>query len=345
MEAKKEKSFINLLRGLAIFLMLWGHSIQFCCAKQFDFFENPVFKTIYSFHMPLFMLISGYLFFFSQQKRDCEELILYKAKSLLYPILMGSILHYLLTNGIIALSHGWYVDVFLGPYLDSFWFLWSVIAASFAVAIAVKLTNNYLSQAILLILGTVLVALFPSWQASVYMYPYFVAGYLFGRNEEKLSKNFNITGAISVICFIVMLFFFEKKHYIYTSGLLGSGAIESIKIDIFRWAIGLFGSISVIYICKLLSPIMKKNAIVRGFEYLGRNSLAYYILQCSFLSFWLPKFTNKALSMMPWIDWNKNILLYNFVITPIIAVLYSVFISLFIMLLKKLKLHTLIFGK
>ena len=53
--------FINVARGLAIFLMLWGHCIQCCCLGDFDFYENDVFRVIYSFHMPLFMLISGYL--------------------------------------------------------------------------------------------------------------------------------------------------------------------------------------------------------------------------------------------------------------------------------------------
>ena len=87
-----KRNFINFLRGLAIFLMLWGHSIQYCCGSQIDFFENAVFKFIYSFHMPFFMLISGYLFFYSEQKRNMVELIEYKGKSLLYPILMCSLL-------------------------------------------------------------------------------------------------------------------------------------------------------------------------------------------------------------------------------------------------------------
>ena len=84
-----ERDFINVLRGLAIFLMLWGHSIQFGNAGQFDFYNNIVFKIIYSFHMPFFMLISGYLFFFSASKRSLVELIEYKGKSLMYPIVMG----------------------------------------------------------------------------------------------------------------------------------------------------------------------------------------------------------------------------------------------------------------
>lgn len=97
---KENSTLLNFLRGIAIFLMLWGHSIQYCDNAQFDFFENTAFKIIYSFHMPLFMLISGYLFYFSEQKRGMIELMEYKTKSLLYPLLMCSTLNLLITSGI-----------------------------------------------------------------------------------------------------------------------------------------------------------------------------------------------------------------------------------------------------
>ena len=61
---EKNRFYIDFVKGIAIFLMLWGHCIQFCAVGDFDFFENWVFKLIYSFHMPLFMLVSGYLFFY-----------------------------------------------------------------------------------------------------------------------------------------------------------------------------------------------------------------------------------------------------------------------------------------
>ena len=43
------------------------------------FFKDVIFKTIYSFHMPLFMLISGYLFYNSNQK-EFRHLIISKLK-------------------------------------------------------------------------------------------------------------------------------------------------------------------------------------------------------------------------------------------------------------------------
>lgn len=60
----RERLFWNTVKGVAVFLMLWGHCIQYCAMDSFDCFGNVVYKAIYSFHMPLFMLISGYLYFF-----------------------------------------------------------------------------------------------------------------------------------------------------------------------------------------------------------------------------------------------------------------------------------------
>ena len=56
-----------------MWLVIWRHSIQYCYAGEQAFFENPVFKFIYGFHMPLFMIISGYLFFGSCQKYNNKK--------------------------------------------------------------------------------------------------------------------------------------------------------------------------------------------------------------------------------------------------------------------------------
>ncbi|RZN54921.1 hypothetical protein D9736_04020 [Escherichia sp. E10V10] len=57
-------SIIDSMKGLAIIFVVWGHSIQFVKKDSLNFFDNPLFITIYSFHMPFFMLLSGYLFYF-----------------------------------------------------------------------------------------------------------------------------------------------------------------------------------------------------------------------------------------------------------------------------------------
>lgn len=51
---------IDSIRGFAILLVVIGHVIQ---KNYVDFDNNTIFKYIYSFHMPLFMFISGYVMY------------------------------------------------------------------------------------------------------------------------------------------------------------------------------------------------------------------------------------------------------------------------------------------
>lgn len=61
----KERNLINRnstidgLRGIAIMLVVIGHVIQYVFSPN-TFDDNLLFRVIYSFHMPLFMFISGY---------------------------------------------------------------------------------------------------------------------------------------------------------------------------------------------------------------------------------------------------------------------------------------------
>ncbi|MCR5689504.1 MAG: acyltransferase family protein [Clostridiales bacterium] len=346
MATATDRSLINFIRGSAVFLMLWGHCIQCCCGGQFDFFENTVFKIIYAFHMPLFMLVSGYLFFFSAQKRDLTELIEYKTKSLLYPILMCSVFHLVFTKSFSVLR-GKFSGILGGTSLTDYWFLWSVIACSISLGLSVKITRKVYLQGLFILCGVICVALLPCWESNVYMYPYFIIGYLYARNKEKLGRIINYIGPVSLAAYIAMLIFFRKEHYIYVSGIFGGESFsESLIIDLFRWGIGLVGSCAAVWICKLLHPVLKikLKTLIEKTEKLGEHSLAVYTLSVSFLSFLLPVIANKVLFYIP-VDLNKYIWLYNLVITTVLAVGYSVFLLLLIRLLKKIGLYRLLFGR
>lgn len=49
----QRSSYIDMLKGVSIFLVLWRHRIQVLFIKN-QYFDNFIFNIIYSFHMPLF---------------------------------------------------------------------------------------------------------------------------------------------------------------------------------------------------------------------------------------------------------------------------------------------------
>ena len=62
-EAVQRIGYLDMVRGLATFLVIWGHAIQYG-GSEADFFQNKLFIFIYSFPMPLFLLISAVIFVF-----------------------------------------------------------------------------------------------------------------------------------------------------------------------------------------------------------------------------------------------------------------------------------------
>ena len=54
----KRLAYIDNTKGFAILLVVLGHIVQFMYAPG-DYHQNVVFRYIYSFHMPLFFILSG----------------------------------------------------------------------------------------------------------------------------------------------------------------------------------------------------------------------------------------------------------------------------------------------
>ncbi len=76
-EFNERNATLDCVKGLAIFLVVWGHCIQFLFSDvSQSYFQNPVFKFIYTFHMPLFMAVSGYLFSDSERKYSGFDLLI-----------------------------------------------------------------------------------------------------------------------------------------------------------------------------------------------------------------------------------------------------------------------------
>lgn len=59
--AYKRMPQFDVLKLFAIYLVIWGHCIQYLISRYPP--EEPMWYFIYSFHMPLFMIVSGFFLF------------------------------------------------------------------------------------------------------------------------------------------------------------------------------------------------------------------------------------------------------------------------------------------
>ena len=80
---------IDFIKGVLIMLVVMGHIIQ---ALDSNYEKNFIYFFIYSFHMPLFMSVSGYLFCLKYNFEDWgkEETKIFVAKlgNIAYPMLI-----------------------------------------------------------------------------------------------------------------------------------------------------------------------------------------------------------------------------------------------------------------
>ena len=122
------------MKGFGIILVIMGHALQ--GNPQFD--ENFAFRIIYSFHMPLFFFISGYLLQVSLEKHPLAPIsfVLKKARTLVVPFLSWYLIFGVWTG--MASNVSWHEYVHRLIYSPDFgyWFLW-VLFLCFAAILPV----------------------------------------------------------------------------------------------------------------------------------------------------------------------------------------------------------------
>lgn len=128
MAEKKYYIQVDALKGLAIFLVILGHSI---IVHPIDLRQNEICaalaRIVCSAHMPLFFLISGYCFSYKEKYKD---FILKKVKRLIIPYICFNLLDMVpraLLSSLVNRPRGIgesVIDVFL--YGGEYWFLYAL---------------------------------------------------------------------------------------------------------------------------------------------------------------------------------------------------------------------------
>ena len=80
----------DALKALAIWLVVYAHSIQYMSGV--DYWHDSVFQFIYSFHMPLFFVVSGF-FFSSALRLGWKDFLRKKLLILILPCFIWAILY------------------------------------------------------------------------------------------------------------------------------------------------------------------------------------------------------------------------------------------------------------
>lgn len=348
MEKARNQS-IDVLRGIAIFLVIFGHCIQYSSQGYFDFFENKTFIFIYTFHMPLFMLISGYLFYNSCNKNSINIVLKNKITQILYPLVVFTIINFYVTELLCynnkILSADWIHN------LPNLWFLWSILASISVISLSLKITKNNKWFIFISILLSPVVYCFPNGHNNLFMYVFFLIGFLYNKYKQIIPKKVKNVKYLLSLLFIILLPFWNKDCYIYISGMFNFTSkylfINQLKIDAFRFLIGIVGCIFIITIILDIGKIKIKffNKLKDILINLGKYSLHIYLIQSLLIENVFRILYSEIILKLGYNPLYFNKYIFNILIIPIITVIFLYLIVKIIKFLEKKKLTKLLFGR
>lgn len=271
--AKARNFGFDNIKFILIFCVVFGHFLEVFSMP----YGNDVYRVIYSFHMPVFIFISGYFAKFDKNKIVFNQIPLYIIFQTLYILFERTILK---TEAVYQ---------FTQPY----WILWYLfVMILYSVLIPLYSTKNTKKQ-IFVILITLIASLFIGYEKNIgYSFslsrffvfqPYFVMGLYFAQAEHAfLSKFSHISKRKAMIYYALITFLivfssvFVLCADIPVSMLYGSFAYKKasdIFIRLMLFAVSL--SFILFFTVVLKNNINKEIPLVSK---IGKNTLPVFLL-------------------------------------------------------------------
>ena len=294
-------TWIDISKGIGIILVIIGHT------------SIPNFLTIliFSFHMPLFFVISGFLFNKKKYLDNFSNFIYKKSSTLLWPFYTFSLLTILInyTNSSLIINNENLTNLILGN--DSLntplWFLTALFSVELLFFIALKYFKN---SNYLLVIGLIITIGFIN---SIFF---------------KLSFFFNLHIAFIALLFFTIGWLLKKYDYIrfineisikyilFISLLMIFIVFSNERIDMYSMTFGniiyfiigsILGSILIIFISLKVS---NKHFISQFLSFFGKHSLPLLAIHTI-----IPKLTKNIFLNLPLgLDKILNLLILIFIV-------------------------------
>lgn len=287
----KRNQSLDSIKGILIILVVLGHSLQYGFGPLYEkgggFYDDFIFRGIYSFHVPSFMMISGYLFCHSNTK-PFFTMIMSKIKYIGVPFLVYSTIIYIIWWNAYVKGSFYFSDFFRKMHLH-LWFLSSLLMNCIIIGCITHVFSK--KYHIYLVIMVCFLFMFISDTTILCMHKYVLFFFVLGYFMNPF-KNVRVTELIQTplffillsICLIGCLFFYDKKMMIYEGGfcVLFNCVIsgEQIETNICRFIINI---ISILWFASFFFVFVNKSPRIVTFSaILGRYTLPIYGLQSIF---------------------------------------------------------------
>ncbi|MES5481468.1 acyltransferase family protein [Bradyrhizobium sp. INPA03-11B] len=281
---KRDLSF-DFAKGILIILVIIGHLLQYVIYRDNGYWDSPYFKSIYMFHMPLFMAISGYLSSRALLRKSFARSVNERAIQLLLPTLFWFALLEAAKVAVFSPSSSIVGGAFLNDLVGSYWFIWATFASFLVVKVLLTIFRR-LSMWIVCISAfavAVLPVTFSIAPSIRYTYPFFCLGFLLSQSTEYrthfLPRNRSLLmfflAAIACACFLA----WGKDTYVYNNLALIHDTASAEQVLLM-----FVGSAAASWIAfEIIVQLWKFSSSTRMARFvaveLGQSTLLLYLLQ------------------------------------------------------------------
>lgn len=278
---KQRIPYLDFLKFFAIVSVFLGHAVEQITGN--DFWDNPLWSFIYTYHMPLFMLLCGY-FFGSSLKLSFGQLFRKKFVQLVVP----SITAFLIMYAFVKLT-GYnpcpeLMDFSWFGFFNAVWFLKSVFFCYLIGYVSLKLLRRFWAAALV---SVVLANILPVGNVDNvnFMLPMFWLGYYCEKNRDALSRHRVKLLIGSLLLFAVLLPFWSERLTIYMVPIhfvdwsAKTVDLANLGITLYRMAIGMAGSMVFFLLAPWVYGKIEHGSVTPVFNKLGKCTLGLYWTQ------------------------------------------------------------------
>lgn len=280
---KDRDNSVDVIKGIAILLVVLGHAIQF---GTVNFDNNIIYKIIYSFHMPLFMFVSGYIA--SRTKIFNYKFVLRKFNTLVIPFIIWYLINYIVNSKYKELNIIEYMVILIKAPDKGLWFLWILFLCFCILTIFYRIMKVNKKLIIILLIVLNILGLkfnFIGLNLVAWYFPFFYIGFLVAGKKAILLRY-----SKALLILSILIYFFTMPFWHRTSGplFLSNVNILFFDITIFRVIITFvykyitaFSAIFILFYTVKSLGILKNSKL---FQYLGKKTMDIYIIHLYFLT-------------------------------------------------------------
>lgn len=255
---KQRDGLVDYIKGIAILLVVIGHFIEAFLLDGKDAALNHwLHNFIYSFHLPLFVFLSGF-YIKSSFNQSFRDVIWKKTKSILWP----SIAFWLVCSFEVCVGNAIYGKPILSgieSITSSYWFLKLIFVLYILTWIFNKVAKGNIYVHLLLALAFLLVGVNLQTYKVTYFYLFFILGYVCKTYFwPSLIKGKIVMFIMILGLYGILLYLFDWSKYVsnviigVVSIVPSSIHVENILPSIYLIALACAGIYCAVYLCDLL---------------------------------------------------------------------------------------------